>query len=478
MKLRLFILAAFLFSADGVFACTCAPKSTVLDAFDASEIVLTARIASITKAPAAQPTESYYSDDIRSVTVVVEKVYKGDLRVRNELILAQGNGGDCMWGFSEQDVGERFLFYFKRPREGELWVASMCGRSNPVKEATEDLLYLDNLKKRSGKTRVSGKYRIPGGPIAAIANKTITIRGKKETFETQTDETGFFEIYDLPPGEYTLEPELPFGWKLVPDWQRRAGSEPHKSIPFTLPPKKHVTFDLQLEPNTAVEGKIVGPDGNPMSNLCLHLLQRSLKYESAIRDCTDDSGQFRFTGVPPMIYVLVANLGGQITTREPFPTLFYPGVTELEKATPIVVNEGETVKSLNFVIPKLNEKVFVEGVVQFSDESSAPELAVVFRGFLKKGFEGDRTTYASPNGTFRLVLLKGVKGEVYAQFPAKTGEYENCPQLDNLLKTSGEGWVYLKTMPIVIDADENIDYLVLRFPFPKCNRRQTQTDRN
>lgn len=31
----------------------------------------------------------------------------------------------------------------------------------------------------------------------------------KKTYETKTDENGVFEIYDLPPGKYFIEPEMP-----------------------------------------------------------------------------------------------------------------------------------------------------------------------------------------------------------------------------------------------------------------------------
>jgi hypothetical protein len=82
-----------------------------------------------------------------------------------------------------------------------------------------------------------------------VAGRKIRIVGASGTYETKTDENGIFEIYDLPPGKYRLEPEIPAG--LIIDaswmWHSEAVLRPETtetSVSFQLPPQKHVTLSL------------------------------------------------------------------------------------------------------------------------------------------------------------------------------------------------------------------------------------------
>ena len=107
------------------------------------------------------------------------------------------------------------MYLIREDEAGTHWRASMCGRSRGLNHATEDLLYLDNMEKVRGKTRVSGNYGGWNTPLKGVANRTIRITGDKKTYETKTNANGVFEIYDLPPGKYVLEPEIPNGWSLL-----------------------------------------------------------------------------------------------------------------------------------------------------------------------------------------------------------------------------------------------------------------------
>ena len=472
MKLKFLILTLFLaimfaLNHKTVLACSCAGKPTVLDNYENSELVLIARVASVAKTPAAANQQTNYPNDIRSLTVVVEKVYKGKTRVRSELTLKQGTGADCVRIFSEQDAGEKYLFYLRGAGEAEVWSASECGRTNRLEDAREDLLYLDNIEKLRGKTRISGHYYLTARSTFTVANRTILIRGEKETYETKTDERGIFEIYDVPPGEYVLEPELPGGWRLRFNHQP---GEPDNSMPFTLKAKKHIALDLFFQPDTAVEGTIVGPDGNPLKGICAHLIRpKSMEIDGAL-SCTGPDGRFRFESIQPASYILLVNQDSRISPREPYPPLFYPNATKMEDATPIVVNEGEKIQGLNLVIPKLVETINVVGVVKFSDDNPAGDRPVRFTSFVRNGYDGDQMVMADSNGRFKLKLLKDLKGELNAEFFARRGMYENCPKMDALFKEGEVGFEMLKTQPIVIEADKDIDYIELRFPFPKCGR--------
>ena len=74
-----FAAAAIGLQTSIAFACTCAPRGSVLDEYEWAQVAMIARIASVEKAAKADKADHDYG--IRSSRLVVEKVYKGDVRV-------------------------------------------------------------------------------------------------------------------------------------------------------------------------------------------------------------------------------------------------------------------------------------------------------------------------------------------------------------------------------------------------------------
>lgn len=472
-----FACAILAFTALDALACSCGAKPSVLAAYERADVVVSGRLVSVEKA-SPDDKETRYYDDIRSATLLVEKVYKGNVRVRDELKLGQGNG-DCSWTFTEGIVGQQFLFYLPRTPDVAFWFASGCGRSNYLEEATEDLLYLDNMNKLRGKTRVSGHYGFGRPAGFELANKKIVIRRDKEIYETITDEHGVFEIYDLPAGKYVLEPELQNGWKLsdFQQWNANVSRQQSstRSLTFTLEPKQHVNIDLRLAPANGIEGKIVGPLGDPLPNVCVALLSKDNKGPNQLAGCSDKTGHFRAKDVLAGSYYVVVNLQDEISVNEPYRRLFYPNVTQIEKAAVITVNDGETVTGINLVIPNVEETITVSGVLRFSDGKPVSDddvAAINFKALPREGFKTDEVEMTDDNGRFTFKILKGLKGELFGVFAAQIGDYADCPKLDAQLMMAGYGAAALKSTTILIEGDRNVDNVVLRFPFPKCKRKE------
>ena len=188
IPLLLLSLAAALVCARAAHACSCAETPTVLDSFERSDVVVVARAVSVEKTERAapkgkMPDGTNYVDGIKSTTMRVERVFKGNLKVGDEMTFAQGGGADCMWTFDEDSVGAQFLFYLRSPRQGgKVWIAGTCGRSNSVEGAADDMLYLDKLDKVRGKTRVSGQVSFENDrDIMSVAGRTLRIKGADKT---------------------------------------------------------------------------------------------------------------------------------------------------------------------------------------------------------------------------------------------------------------------------------------------------------
>jgi hypothetical protein len=470
-------------------ACSCGPRPTVLTEFDESDVVIIARLRSVEKA--ADTDMNHYVGGIRSVTMVVDKIFKGNLKIRDELVFVQGGGANCVVTFSEQSIDEEFLFYLNIPRknandnyppfgEAGMWYASTCGRSNSLDAATEDLLYLENMARLRGKTRISGTI---GGswrhPEMDVENKRIKITGPKKTYELKTDSHGVFEIYDLPPGKYLIEPEAPPGYKIEPfmlrysssvvrDDDDELGFKPIKQVYVNLEAKKHASVNFDFVIDNFVRGAVTGPNGKPMQHVAVNLWRTDQKDGYGPSAYTDEQGRFEITQAEAGEYVVVANRDGKLSSNQPFKTLFYPGVAERERAVVISIGAGGTLNDINIVVPKLEETILAEGTFRYSDGKPVADDWVKFKAEKADGIDGDSNVRTDAAGHFSIKILKGLKGELSSDNYLYNGKYVNCPKVDELIKKSGQRSTTVTTNVISLSADQNVYGLELALPFPRC----------
>lgn len=466
-------------------ACSCGPRSSVLESLERADEVVIVRAVSVEKVKDTE--DRHYVEGVRSTTMVVEKVYKGKLKVRDEIVFGQGNGANCIWTFNEKSVGHEFLFYLARPEkvaspylaldEAGLWVAYGCGRSRELDDATEDLLYLENVSKLRGETRISGS--IGGGyayPDIDVAGKKIKIIGAKKTYQTKTNKDGVFEIYDLPPGQYFIAPEIPAGWKIDPMLFRfsnviedEIGSA--KQVGVMLEPKKHASVDIVFTIDNYVRGRVLDSAGRAMYQVCVYLLRPGQQDALGPSDCTDEQGRFEIKEVPEGEYVLVANQDGKPSSHEPFPRIFYPNVMERERAAVLNIRPGENVANLDIVIPKLEETVTISGVLRYSDGKPVVGKRVKFKVTTpNEKVHGDVNEETDKAGRFTLRILKGLTGEVAGEYWILRGLFKNCPKVDELIAKSGSDAVTVSSNVIKLTTEQDMYEVELTLPFPQCEK--------
>ena len=478
--------------AETVSACSCGPRPTVLEAFDESDEVVILRITSVEKVVDAE--KDNYVDGVRTSTAVVERVFKGKLKVREEIVFGQGGGADCIWTFSGESIGRQYLFYLIRPeklgqdseylpsKEPGLWFGFGCGRSAGLGGATEDLLYLENMKRLRGKTRVSGMLGRWQDLDLPVEGRKVRFIGPKKTYETKTNADGVFEIYDLPPGKYFVETDIPRGWKIDPLWLRYSPSvvmegfdkpelRSRKQVAIMLEPKKHASVDIDFTIENFVRGRVLGPKGQPLNQICVYLLAPG-RTEWGPGDCTDEQGRFEITSVPEGEYVLVANQDDKLSTREPFRRIFYPNVSERERAAVVSVRPGTVVENLDLVIPALEETVTIKGVLLYSDGNPAIEKPVKFK-VTKTAENVDKDDVRGETdsaGRFTLTILKGLSGELVGEEWLFEGYYKKCPKVDELIARRGGNNVTAQSNVIKLTAEHDVEDVELTLPFPRCQK--------
>ena len=463
-------------------ACPCPPIPTVLDAYEAADAVLIVRVLSVQNFGGWQPGETTFGMNARLVTGSVERVYKGNVKVKEKFTFLQEAW--CPSTFNEIGIDSEILLYLRAPKEQyHRWNISTCGRTKPVLQATEDLLYLDNMSKLRGKTRVSGNYGAWANPDINKAHRKIRIVSASDgkVIETVTDEKGVFEIYDLRPGKYRLEPEIPEGWRIDRSSLKHLVSTevPQDSTiwaRFVLDPQKHASVSFAFQPDNAVEGRIVGPTGSPLANTCAYLRRPKeilgdivalFRLGPLASGCSDENGRFRIEAITPGSYVLVLNVLGKPRSSDPFPRVFYPGTTELEKATPITIGLGQTVKDVNVAVPFLLDTVTVAGVLRRSDGQPVPKQEVRFESIGKPEIDGLVITETDEQGRFSLKILKGLEGSVYGGMTVVAGTFTRCPELKPL-NYRAQDRVYVRSKDLKIETQRDISNLVLQFLYPDC----------
>lgn len=458
--------------ASKVSACTCSGSSTTLGEFESAAAVVIAKAQTVVHTPDGSGVNG-----IKSTILTITKAYKGPLKPGAEIIINQGSGSDCMPTFDVPSMGREYLFFFDdQEREGQIWRPIACGSSSSVENATEHLLYLNNIRKLRGKTRVSGEleFDTPEIPVGAIR---ITLSGDGGRYTTKTDSHGVFEIYDVPPGKYYLESDLPDGWKINDYYLKdnlnvdlSDSSNPLRRFAITVVKQRHTSVELHFKIDNAIRGQVFDLAGKPMKDVCITALDSDSKAANGASAYTEADGTFELTELYGQRYVLAINYRDRISSSEPFSTFYYPNVRERIKATVLSVAPGQIIEGLTIVPAEMAETITIEGVVQFSDGSPVPEAYAEFEPTAESpGINGTAQATTDANGRFSLKILKGQEGAYFGNMLTYSGEFENCPELESAITSSANpSEVRTPSQPFV--ADRNIVNLVIRFPFPKCKK--------
>jgi hypothetical protein len=144
--------------------------------------------------------------------VAVGKVYKGS-KGRRSIVLHQ-SARDHAETFV---YGARYLFYANYNLTEKHWEVRPCGRTRMVSYVHDDLRYLDNLPASAKRTRIAGEvvrsYSSAeiGRTTEPVSGLRIKITGESHEYQVITDSNGIYELYDVAPGGYSVEPEIPKG---------------------------------------------------------------------------------------------------------------------------------------------------------------------------------------------------------------------------------------------------------------------------
>ncbi len=164
----------------------------------------------------SETTESDLPHPFRRVRFLVEENFRGaGVRPGGELEVLTGfGGGDCGYDF---ETGERYLVYAQHLPGAEWLYAGICSRTRRLSEAATDLAYLRTRNQPERAAGIEGSIhelsRDPEtketrviGPMRGVA---VIAERDGERWEARTDEHGWFRIWGITFGNYTVRAVLP-----------------------------------------------------------------------------------------------------------------------------------------------------------------------------------------------------------------------------------------------------------------------------
>lgn len=456
-------LGILLFSPDLVMACSCAGTPSVCGAYASAEAVFVGTVTRVenTVAKARNGRERLAG---QVAYVQVDEAFKG---TKEPQFIFRSYGTSCDARYEE---GQRRLFYATYNKEDKSWSIGACGRSATLQYAADDLLYLRGLPASAEKSRIAGDLKTRDQkPLMGVKVKLI---GEGKTHEVFTDKNGIYEAYGLPAGKYVIEPETPLNLKLS-----------YTSISFVparnpqtveLKDKGCAGIDFTFSEITIISGRVLSPDGQPMRDVCVRLLPKEKPAEwSSLLRCTEQDGRFKIDEIALGEYYLVANDDGVISSDEPFPLTYYPGVFEKAKATVLNIASGDKLADFDIHIPSQQPTRTVEGRLLFSDGRPAEGETVEFTADEKPGRVSDvARAKADAEGRFKLTVLEGSKGTVHGYLYTVERDTANCPQVDKLVKAYKD----IETNRVQLEITRDHQDIELLFTVPFCAKKKEEQD--
>ena len=468
MKLIL-TAASFLiiaFCPGRAVACSCLGSPSPCAAFQSADAVFVGAVTHVERR-----LMKYGDRDVNGqvARVQVEEAFKG---VKESELTFHSYGSSCDLLFTE---GQRWLFYASYDKEQKTWFVGACGRTTWVEQAGDDLLYLRALPGAAEKTRIAGEIwnRGDSKPLMGVKVKLI---GERETHEVFTDKNGVYEMYGLPAGKYVITVQTPLNLKLsfTTGYARAVSLRDRTHQQVDLKEKSCAGIDFFFTENTVVKGTVFSVDGLPMKDVSVSLRAKDKPTDgNAPFGCTDANGHFNIDDISLGEYFLIANDDNVITSNEPFPLTYYPGVLEKSKATVLIVASGDKLQDFDIHIPSQRPTRTIQGRLLFSDGRAAEGESVEFASEEKSGQNQDHV-YARTDaeGRFKLSVLEGSKGTLHGSLYAHSRDLPNCPQIDKLVKAYKD----VETKRIKLELNRDHEDLELVFTVPYCAKAKEERE--
>ncbi|MGH9740019.1 MAG: hypothetical protein ACRD4X_15755 [Candidatus Acidiferrales bacterium] len=256
-------------------------------------------------------------------------------------VFTGGDDGDCGYRFKN---GAQYLVFTHQGSDGRLY-STIC---DGTRTAADARALIPQLRAMRGGQRVASVFGIvrrvdppfldpPDAPDPPLANVTVHLRSRWDRFETGTDATGVYSLYDVHAGTYNFSAHLPARMELT-ERNLATGLKP-----FSIPAGACYEYDVDALPTGEIRGSVLGPNGRPLklASVELYRVGNFSATHPGLWTFQGSKGIFDYDHVGPGRYILVFNRPNSLNPNSPFPRTFYPGVSDVSEAKPIVLKDGQ-----------------------------------------------------------------------------------------------------------------------------------------
>ena len=358
-SISLVVLLLFLgVFAESAYACTCVGPPMPCDAFGSADAVFVGTATSMLGSKQRDSKEVDWTP--RSFKFTVEQSYSGIDGTEVEVFTGRG-GGDCGYSFK---IGERYLVYAYR-HENKLRT-SICSRTRPFAQASEDLEFLGNLSSLPAGATISGQIvRDEPAKKGESLNDQFVVRieGADVRREVRPDADGRYRVTGLPPGKFKVTLELP---EVFTTHQRE------REIKVSDRGCAQAVF--YLSENGRLSGRVVDEHGIVVPRILVSVIDPSTdpKEKYVTIDRTDEEGRFNFSSLQAGKYLLGVNFSHYPELNDStnaYPPTFYPGVADQPSAEVITLGVGEKRTGLEIRVPLPRPSSVLKGQIVWQDGS-------------------------------------------------------------------------------------------------------------
>ena len=212
--IQIFIALCMFCGASNSQPRDCDSNPSPCDAFASADAVLVGKVTRIIP-EYIRDIWTRDKDYDQTAHVAVEVTYKGV--TRRAIVLRQLGRADA----PKFVLGSRYLFYANRDSKTGRWWIKPCGRTRMAEYVEDDLRYIRASRVSANRSRIAGEisqYAMdpdnPAETTRRMPGVTVHVIGPNKKYTTATDEHGVYEVLDLPPGRYRIQPAIPNGLRL------------------------------------------------------------------------------------------------------------------------------------------------------------------------------------------------------------------------------------------------------------------------
>lgn len=388
-----FIFALILIGVAGVDAraCQCAGEGVPCQQYWEASAVF---IGTVIEGRPVKVKSGDFEHEQRAIRISIDEAFRGVEGAEVEVITGLGDS-DCGFGFRRS---QQYLVYAYRGEDQKLHT-SVCTRTRAISDADPDLLYIRGLSRAKRGSTISGEVirerrnETGGSDAEPLAGIKVSIEGPQKA-EAVTNAKGEFKIEGVQAGDYTVVPAAPKGLATRGEDQKVTVADRGCAVAY-----------LWLYSNARIAGRVINPEGFPVKNAALTLVDADKPRFTGHTDYAygDENGGYSFKLIPPGRYVIHLRYDGMMTSQHrPFPVIYYPGTTDKSQAHIFPIKEGDAV-DLDIKVPPLPPESEIRGQVVWPDGKPAPTAKV--------GYGTDGVSYAvsvDEEGRFSFKVYNGI----------------------------------------------------------------------